>query len=89
LTIITCLTTNPDIFFLSYGQNEQYPRYGDVDSQKNVQIQTQNPVRTNYGKYSGKSILQILSGNEKSGFDYCIAEQDGKGNSWITKWALN
>jgi hypothetical protein len=89
LVIITCLTNSPDIFFLSYGQNEPLPRYGDVDSHQNVQVKSQDVIRMNFGKYSGKSILQVLKGNEINGFDYCLAEQDAQGNSWITKWKLN
>lgn len=73
LMIITCLTKNPDIFFLSLGHGESHPRYGDVDSHQTRTLNCEKSLNMNYKK-EGSDIVQILSGKSNGGFSYVTVE---------------
>lgn len=85
---MTCLTKSPDIFFLSYAKGEQHMRYGDVDSHQNTEIATSDRLRCQFEKEGG-SLLEIVTGNSKSGFKYCLVEQDEFGGARsVSLWSL-
>jgi len=59
LIIFTCLTTAPDIFFLTFSKNDNAPHFSDVDSKKNRPLPCAKSIGLNYERQGG-DILQIL-----------------------------
>ena len=88
LLIITCLTQNPDIFFLSFGKGERLARYGDVDSHQNTVINSSTPLNLNYHR-EGNSVVEILKGEPTKGFNFCLVEQDEAGSGSLGVWNLS
>ena len=85
--ILTCLTNQPDIFFLSFGKAEDTVRFGDVDSNKNHAIVCPKKPSMNFEK-TGNQVSQILGGSNTEGFRFATVAQGQSKTPSIEIWGF-
>jgi hypothetical protein len=61
--VITCLTDSPDIYFLSFGQQDSKVHFADIDETETTPLSAEND-KTHLLEYDRRygSLFQVVSG---------------------------